>query len=140
MDLEKMKRDAAEAKAIADKATPGPWVYRHGTLKSYVASTDEREDLGVSLQALHWKDGYEVPAEANTEHIAHARTAAPTLTDHVLALAADVERLRESVARVDDMLSKNGCDCDCDHDAESHDDDCERCLACRVDAALHGGG
>jgi len=30
------------------------------------------------------------------------------------------------------LLERNGCDCECDHDAESHDDDCERCLACRI--------
>lgn len=41
---------------------------------------------------------------------------------------------------VNRLLSQNGCDCECDHDAESHDDTCERCLACRIDAALNGKG
>ena len=33
------------------------------------------------------------------------------------------------------LLEQNGCDCDCDHDSEGHDD-CERCLACRINAAV----
>jgi hypothetical protein len=44
------------------------------------------------------------------------------------------------IAAVNHLLSQNGCDCECDHDAESHDDTCERCLACRIDAALNGKG
>ena len=34
------------------------------------------------------------------------------------------------------LLGKNGCDCACDHDAESHDFDCDRCLACRISWAI----
>ena len=34
------------------------------------------------------------------------------------------------------LLEKNGCDCDCAHDAESHDPDCDRCLACRISWAI----
>lgn len=34
------------------------------------------------------------------------------------------------------LLESNGCDCDCDHHHEEHDDDCERCLACRISAAV----
>lgn len=30
------------------------------------------------------------------------------------------------------LLSANGCDCDCEHGSEDHEDDCERCLACRI--------
>lgn len=30
------------------------------------------------------------------------------------------------------LLGRNGCDCDCNHDAESHDGDCDRCLACNI--------
>lgn len=42
---------------------------------------------------------------------------------------------RESEDRVDavkSLLEANGCDCDCGHDSESHDSDCDRCLACRI--------
>jgi hypothetical protein len=34
------------------------------------------------------------------------------------------------------LLARNGCDCDCDHDTESHDDGCDRCLACRIDGVV----
>lgn len=34
--------------------------------------------------------------------------------------------------RVRELLEENGCDCECDHHPEEHDDDCERCLACRI--------
>ena len=38
--------------------------------------------------------------------------------------------------RVGECLAQNGCDCDCGHDSGGHDDDCDRCLACRVDTAM----
>lgn len=55
------------------------------------------------------------------------------LVDHYQreSMEAD-ERLRTVQA----LLETNGCDCDCDHDAESHDFDCERCLACRISWAI----
>ena len=42
------------------------------------------------------------------------------------------------VRNVEALLSLNGCDCDCDHSAEEHDEDCDRCFACQVQAALDG--
>lgn len=36
------------------------------------------------------------------------------------------------IARIGELLGANGCDCECDHHWEEHDDDCERCLACRI--------
>ena len=42
----------------------------------------------------------------------------------------------DRVGAVKLLLEANGCDCDCDHDAESHDSDCERCLACRISLAI----
>lgn len=72
--------------------------------------------------------------------------------DVELMLLADVRSLENEVGRlakrlagqtariaaVNDLLSQNGCDCECNHDRESHDDTCEWCLACRIDAALNG--
>ena len=37
---------------------------------------------------------------------------------------------------IGDLLSLNGCDCGCDHHHEEHDEDCVRCLACKIDAVL----
>lgn len=49
---------------------------------------------------------------------------------------ADAERLH----CIGDLLADNGCNCDCDHHPDEHDDDCERCLACRIGAVLTGKG
>lgn len=60
------------------------------------------------------------------------------------AQAADVdhacrvldERLRAMLFAVADVLEANGCDCECGHCCDDHDDDCERCLACRISDAV----
>ena len=41
-----------------------------------------------------------------------------------------------TVARIGAALTENGCDCDCDHRPADHVDECARCFACRVQAAL----
>ena len=51
---------------------------------------------------------------------------------------AEATRLRAAHERVGAVLSANGCECECDHHYEDHDDDCERCLGCRIEAALGG--
>lgn len=50
-----------------------------------------------------------------------------------------LEELDEATAilvAVAKLLMANGCDCECGHDSEGHDDDCERCFACKVSAAI----
>lgn len=42
------------------------------------------------------------------------------------------ERLRA----VRKLLEWNGCECECSHQWEDHDDDCDRCLACRIAEAI----
>ncbi len=42
----------------------------------------------------------------------------------------------DAIARVNDVLGNAGCSCDCDHDVESHDEDCDRCLACCISEAI----
>ncbi len=42
------------------------------------------------------------------------------------------ERLRA----VRKLLEWNGCECECEHHWEDHDDDCDRCLACRIGEAI----
>ena len=72
--------------------------------------------------------------------------------DVELMLLADVRSLENEVGRmahalagkvaktdaVNRLLADNGCDCECEHHRDEHDDTCERCLACRIDAALNG--
>ena len=67
------------------------------------------------------------------------------LADTVAERNETLERVRAErdaalvrVRNVEALLSLNGCDCDCDHSAEEHDEDCDRCFACQVQAALDG--
>lgn len=54
-------------------------------------------------------------------------------------LLGEGNKLVRKFAAIGEMLSKNGCDCECDHAVEEdHEEECERCLACRIDAALNG--
>jgi len=46
------------------------------------------------------------------------------------------DRLRSHLDAIRNLLATNGCDCECEHHHEEHDNDCERCLACRIDWEL----
>lgn len=50
------------------------------------------------------------------------------------------DRAARALADIAELIGENGCDCDCGHHSEEHDDDCDRCLACRVDEILFGAG
>ena len=58
-------------------------------------------------------------------------------------LTDEVRRLRARVDAVGQVLAENGCDCECECPAMEHDDDCDRCIACRVqdviDVVMEGG-
>ena len=60
------------------------------------------------------------------------------LEDRVRDLMDEREWLLSKIEAVGVLIGKNGCDCDCDHDVESHDEGCERCLACRISETLWG--
>lgn len=60
-------------------------------------------------------------------------------TEVELSYSEEIADLRARIAAVGAVLSANGCECDCGHDDEGHDAECERCWACRVEAALTGG-
>lgn len=57
----------------------------------------------------------------------------------VARLRADLAEARARLDAVGEVLSANGCDCPCECSASEHDDDCSRCLACRIDRAAFGG-
>jgi hypothetical protein len=77
-------------------ATPGPWHYTPGVLlKHYVDAANG--DFHIGLQSQHWKDGHEIPAEANARFIAHARTDLPDLL-------ATYRAQRERIAALEAML------------------------------------
>jgi hypothetical protein len=84
----------------------------------------------------------ELGPEASHEAKAIAEVFSAVVTESG-ALKVEVERLQsalkrelEQKLRVAVVLSKNGCDCDCGHFYDDHDNDCERCLGCRVEAAM----
>jgi hypothetical protein len=52
-------------------------------------------------------------------------------------LVADLLATRRALKNVGALLAANGCDCDCDHHPSDHADDCERCLACRIEMAMN---
>lgn len=55
-------------------------------------------------------------------------------------LLSEGNKLVRKFAAVKELISCHGCDCACDHVCEDeHDDDCEWCLACRIEAALKEG-
>lgn len=60
-----------------------------------------------------------------------------SLENEVGRLAKRLAGQTARIAAVNDLLSATSWSA-CDHDAESHDDTCARCLACRIDAALNG--
>jgi hypothetical protein len=55
--------------------------------------------------------------------------------EQTMRLSADAElaRIRSELG---ELLSAEGCSCECAHDADGHEDDCELCFACQVEAAL----
>lgn len=60
---------------------------------------------------------------------------------HELARARGA--LADARARLDavgEVLAANGCDCPCECSVSEHDDDCSRCLACRIERAAFGKG
>ena len=125
-----MTREQLDAiRARVEAATPGPW--EAGT--------------AFCCPDMGWVDGpkrtvcpvYEGTKRTHTldandaEFIAHARV-------DVSALLAEVERLRDTINAVGEVISQNGedCDCDCTAYGSPHGPDCEPCLACRVSDAL----
>lgn len=51
---------------------------------------------------------------------------------HIKTLERKVELLQKALTEIRSIITANGCDCECDHCEEEHDEDCERCLACRI--------
>jgi len=51
-------------------------------------------------------------------------------------LAEERRGATEKLYKVRELLSVNGCDCECGCDCDGHEDDCERCLACRIAEAV----
>lgn len=72
----------------------------------------------------------------------HERVVAAFRSSPVRSTQMILEVVDELLARsqaVGAVLEAEGCDCDCTAEhADEHDETCERCLGCRVEAALRG--
>jgi hypothetical protein len=84
-----------------------------------IATEDLKQELSVAEARLE-RQMAATDEFARRAHSAEARI-------------AELERLESALAQ---LLRDNGCDCDCEHGWTEHDDDCERCFACRVQMAL----
>lgn len=51
----------------------------------------------------------------------------------------ELRKRQDQLDEVEELLKANGCDCGCDHGYDDHEDDCERCFACRVSWIVSGG-
>jgi hypothetical protein len=94
VDIETMVKRANEAKARAAAATEDPWLqgFHVGEPRAIVAAHEE----DVSLLALD-RDGMAVMSKAvDAAFVVAARRDVPELADDVLALVAEVSRLREA--------------------------------------------
>lgn len=49
---------------------------------------------------------------------------------------ASNEEFRASIGQVRQLLEYDGCSCDCDCGPGEHDDECDRCLACRIEIVI----
>ena len=105
----------------------------------------EREAVAHLTRARHrsaraWDDGADAENEARQAHYEadDAMREATERLDALLSAAPPPATVPAALVRrqIGAVLAANGCDCDCGHSSDEHDDDCDRCLACRVEGAL----
>lgn len=128
--------------ALLAAATPAPWrACRRGDAVVHAYG----EEPGDPHMTYTVADLTQNINEGDAHLIAAARNALP----HLISEARFAERLRAEIARlrvevaaaanahrnIGALLIANGCDCECDN-GDPHGPDCDRCLACRIDAAL----
>jgi hypothetical protein len=139
------ERVAAEAKLAAERAahehTKAELAEAHHVLSDEIDAIPTAGERGpLSLVArirLLIADADAAESEKEGEHALRQLDKALTERD---ALAARVPLLEAMVRKVGELLAENGCDCECDHHPDEHDAECERCLGCRISAALDEKG
>ena len=104
---------AEEAKARAEKATPGPWETKGPS--TGLGRYDDGGDYAVLTGGLIIAEafrlvghGTERPAFENAAFIAHARSDVPALADAVLRLVEENERLRRTIHEAIDNPDAGG--------------------------------
>jgi hypothetical protein len=107
---------------------------RHASDAAYMGNEDllrgYAREVFVALDKLRAERD---EARGDAERIRQKAIVAQSERDHA---RVEFKMLQYRLEAAGKIISENGCDCDCDHDVESHDADCERCLACRISDAL----
>ena len=123
--------DAAQIAAmIADReaGTPGPWKV-DGPVWNQIVWTDNENRL---CYIAHSNGLYDERDKANARRI----TRVPDMEATIIAQAAELERLREALTKLRDLM----CEGFEDHDGNSGCGQCENdCTGCIADRALKGG-
>ena len=65
-----------------------------------------------------------------------AVTLTPAQRDDVIEVLEAAQRDDLAIEKIEELLEANGCDCPCDCSFEEHDEECGRCLACRIAGVL----
>lgn len=98
-DLTKIKQDAVEAKALAEKATPGPFYVLPEKNRFFWVVLDKNADLQKDYEHVVVFENATNLDKENAELFAASRTIVPQLADHVLTLADEVEKLRAALEK-----------------------------------------
>ena len=103
---------AKEARAYADKATPGPWAQLDGFPEYVVPAAEQGRPLGASACPEEYARAYahpivgagwlEMPLLDDTAFVARARTDVPALCAAIEVLHADNERLRAALVSIEE--------------------------------------
>lgn len=123
-----------------DKRIPAPRAAR--LLKELLRRVDELE-RGIGQMRLI--AGLPLPSDV-AEKVAEADRLRKLFDDvgegqyNVLNLVESYQRnsmeADERLRAVRKLLEENGCECPCDHHPDERGEDCEVCLACRIQAAM----
>lgn len=122
-----MRLTPERVRALLAAATPGPW-----TSERAVYSTDHLVTMDRRSEAY-------VTREPDAALIAAAPDLAADLLDAHAALATERERAEAAergLATLRRALESEGCDCPCCHGGDDHDEECSRCLGCRIEHAV----
>jgi len=131
--------------------------------KEVIVKLSEQRDAALAKAAEHERDWYAAKSEFGTA-LAKMREAlraaekrelealaelnereadVQTLQTHIEVQREALQKTSKAVAKlvvpitkIEELLTENGCDCECEHCWEDHDEDCERCLACRISMAI----
>ena len=106
-----------------------------------MTTADHIAQLEAELAEAHkQRDSVAEDRHAIEEAYLKAKARIRAITEETNAERTAHDRTRAGIEAVGELLAENGCDCACEHHTDEHDADCERCLACRIEAALFKKG